>query len=107
MALKKKVDDLDRDLNAELDEALAKAKPLPKHVLDEIQEAARKTVAKMRGGARAGSGRKPLGHVRLQSKVKKKTLLAIRRAAGGPNGVGPLLDRMAASGAFRKAATTK
>jgi len=102
MAPKTKIDPIDRDLNAELDEALAKAKPLPSHVGEEIQAAARRAMAKMHGGARAGSGRKPLDKVRLQAKVKKETLLALNRAAGGERGIGLVLDRLVADGFFRR-----
>jgi hypothetical protein len=102
MARKTKMSPIDRDLNAELDEALAKAKPLPSHVGEEIQAAARRTVAKMHGGARPGAGRKPLGKVRLQAQVKKATLLALNRAAGGERGIGLVLDQLAARGFFQR-----
>jgi len=102
MAPKKRITE-DSDLEKILDEPGWKDAPTSR--VNEIIQAARNSVAKRRGGARPGAGRKALGKVRLYTNVLPQTLAFLEKAAGGSRGMGAVLDGIVAG--FSPSATLK
>ena len=62
---------------------------------EELQEIARKTLAKIKkhGGLRSGAGRKRLGHVPTLLNLKPQTREYLRKE-GGARGMGAAVDRL-------------
>jgi len=95
MAPKKKRITVASDLNKILDEG--GWTPVPEAETRELEKAIRRShEARQRGGARPGAGRKSLGKVRLETRVKPGTLALLKKQAGGARGIGAVIDRLVA-----------
>jgi len=103
--------ELDRDLNAELDAALAAGVPFdPPEFLAKVKEAARRSCelreAKARGGARPGAGRKPGKRTSTRKtvtfKLRPEIIASLRKMAPSPGKISATLEKM-----IEKAARTR
>jgi len=73
--------------------------PVPEAETRELEKAIRRShEARQRGGSRPGAGRKPLGKVRLETRIRPETLARLKKQAGGARGIGAVIDRLVAKG---------